>query len=592
MASSRTDKYWNRIKISITVPILLFVFYIFIYIIQVPAGVEDANITLNTYPIMYLILLMFVFSILILVPLLWHSLYRDKQELSRDFPDVKQRHWITIGIVSYFTGGIYPLWYLYARYRRTKNNTATESGTSVTSSSSSDKSNSDLSKETDLADDNQNSSVNKTLNKGDYLRNKAINYFTDKKYDQALVTFNEAKSSYKKALETASQDASSDTGEIKQKLNAVQNKRQETLRQQQQDEIESLRSKLERADALANKNDLEQARDQLIDLKSPLESAEKIATREDINSLKNEIDTLQKRREQRLTEITGRLRSHPIPDKIPRAPTISIEYDKLTNKEPIGGGGNADVTKATLPTPDGELTLAIKEPRMSGTLHTEAIERILKEAETWDKLDGHDHVVGVIDYGSSPIPWIAMEYMNAGHLGDRSGKLDIPQALWISIAVSKGVRHAHRRGVAHLDLKPENVLFLSVEDGWDVPKVADWGLSKHLLDHSKSVEGLSPQYAAPEQFDEDFGSTDDITDIYQLGAVFYELFTGQPPFEGKPAKTMHKVLHDEPAPPSDIADVPDKLDEILLTALAKEKDERYDDILYLRDDLQELFDEW
>jgi serine/threonine protein kinase len=136
------------------------------------------------------------------------------------------------------------------------------------------------------------------------------------------------------------------------------------------------------------------------------------------------------------------------------------------------------------------------------------------------------------------------------------------------------------------------VLFRSVESGWDVPKVADWGLSKHLLDHSKSIEGLSPQYAAPEQFDEDYGSADDITDIYQLGTVFYELFTGQPPFDGKPAKAMHKVLHEEPAPPSEIVDVPTELDEILLTALAKEKQDRYDDIVYFRDDLQELLDTW
>jgi serine/threonine protein kinase len=226
---------------------------------------------------------------------------------------------------------------------------------------------------------------------------------------------------------------------------------------------------------------------------------------------------------------------------------------------------------------------------MAGTLHGETVERMLKEAETWDKLDDHDHIVGIVDYGSEPIPWIAMEYMDAGHLGERSGEMDIPQTLWTAIAVTKGVRHAHRRGVAHLDLKPENVLFRSIEDAWDVPKVADWGLSKHLLNHSKSVDGLSPQYAAPEQFDEDFGPTDDITDIYQLGAVFYELFTGQPPFEGKPAKAMHKVLHEQPMAPSEIASVPEELDEILLTALAKQKANRYDNVAYLRDALQDLY---
>ena len=162
---------------------------------------------------------------------------------------------------------------------------------------------------------------------------------------------------------------------------------------------------------------------------------------------------------------------------------------------------------------------------------------------------------------------------------------------WTGIAVTKGVRHANLRVVAHLDLKPENILFRSVDDAWNVPKVADWGLSKQLLDHSKSMKGLSPQYAAPEQFDESFGPVDDLTDIYQLGAVFYKLFTGSPPFEGQPAKAMHKVLHEQPTPPSERASVPSELDEILGKSLAKEKTDRYDNVAYLRDALTKLSNE-
>ncbi|GAB6860926.1 hypothetical protein JCM17092_10150 [Haloplanus litoreus] len=282
---------------------------------------------------------------------------------------------------------------------------------------------------------------------------------------------------------------------------------------------------------------------------------------------------------------------HP-PSRIPRAPDVSVSDADLTDEEPIGGGGNADVTRATLPTATGDVPLAIKKPRLSGTLHSEAVERLLAEAETWDKLDDHDHVVGVVDYGADPLPWIAMEYMDAGDLSDRAGDLSTPQALWTALGITKGVRHAHRRGVAHLDLKPENVLFRSVDGAWDVPKVADWGLSKHLLDHSQSVEGLSPHYAAPEQFDADYGSADDRTDVYQLGAVCYRLFTGRPPFEGESTRVMRAVLDERPAPPSAVADVPEALDDVVLTALAKEKGDRYDDIVYLRDDLQRLYENW
>jgi serine/threonine protein kinase len=271
---------------------------------------------------------------------------------------------------------------------------------------------------------------------------------------------------------------------------------------------------------------------------------------------------------------------------------VDITYDQLTHEEPIGAGGNADVGKAMYPTEDGDVTLAIKRPRMAGTMHVDKIKRLLQEAETWTKLDDHDYIVGVVDYGDEPRPWLAMEYMDGGHLGDRSGEMEMSQALWTALTVTKGVRHAHRGGIAHLDLKPQNVLFRTVEDAWDVPKVADWGLSKHLLEHSKSVDGMSVEYAAPEQFAEEYGTTDNITDVYQLGAVFYELFTGRPPFKAEPFKLIDKVKSDRPTPPSELADIPEALDEILLTALAKEKADRYDDILYLRDDLQELFDNW
>jgi len=309
------------------------------------------------------------------------------------------------------------------------------------------------------------------------------------------------------------------------------------------------------------------------------------------DALIEEITSLEQRCETCLEAIEKQLQTLPLADEIPQTPSLSVEYDALTDRGPIGAGGNADVSKATLPTPDSDVTLAIKEPRMSGTLHTDTVERMMEEAETWQQLDDHGHIVGVVDYDSEPLPWIAMEYMDAGHLGGRTEDMSVDQKLWTAIATTKAVRHAHRRGVAHLDLKPENVLFRSVEDAWDVPKVADWGLSKHLLKHSKSVEGMSLHYAAPEQFDEAFGSTNDITDVYQLGTVFYELFTGRPPFEGRPTQVMRAVMDEEPTPPSEIADVPPELDEILLTALATDKDDRYEHVLYLRDALQDVFEE-
>jgi outer membrane protein assembly factor BamB/tRNA A-37 threonylcarbamoyl transferase component Bud32 len=277
------------------------------------------------------------------------------------------------------------------------------------------------------------------------------------------------------------------------------------------------------------------------------------------------------------------------PASIPSVPACSLTYDDITKQDIIGSGGNADIYAATARLSTGEASIAVKEPRIDGTVDTARVKRLLKEAETWTKLDTHDHIVDVIDFGRSPYPWIAMEYMDGGDISERAGELPLPQSLWTAEAITRGVLHAHRQGVAHLDLKPANILFRSVEDAWDVPKVADWGLAKRLLDHSNTVEGLSPTYAAPEQFDTDYGPTDERTDIYQLAAVFYELFTGRPPFEGEKTAVMHEILTESPTPPTHInTDLPKELDEVLLTALAKQRADRYESVLYFRDALHRL----
>lgn len=290
-------------------------------------------------------------------------------------------------------------------------------------------------------------------------------------------------------------------------------------------------------------------------------------------------------------EETFHLPEQAVPNTVPSPTRVSISYNEMNKEEPLGSGGNADVYKVTASTESGQVQLAVKEPRMSGTIDTETIEQLVDEAKTWQQLDDHDHIVSVIDYGSEPLPWIGMEYMDGGDLSERAGNLEFKQALWTAVAITKGVRHAHNVGVAHFDLKPGNILFRSVDNAWDVPKVADWGLSKQLLDHSKSVEGMSPHYAAPEQFDtEKFGQTDTLTDVYQLGAVFYELFTGHPPFEGDTFEIINKIQTEQPEPPSANTDIPDAIDNILLTALSTKKSERYEDVLYFRDDLMKIWD--
>jgi DNA helicase-4 len=297
------------------------------------------------------------------------------------------------------------------------------------------------------------------------------------------------------------------------------------------------------------------------------------------------------------------------PERVPSTPgqvdLTHEEIDQATQQE-IGRGTNSIVYATALERRSQSVRLAVKKPDFDGTLDGTQYERIADEATTWEQLtDGdsdsdeigrQDHIVSVVDHGVEPLPWLAMEYMDGGSLrdvlDDGDGRLPIDQALWVGTAVCEGVLHAHRRGVAHHDLKPSNVLFRTPARGWLFPKVGDWGLAKTMLD-GDTQQGLTPAYAAPEQFHPDqFGQPDLETDIYQIGVLVYELVTGELPFDGPSPEIREAKLSEVPTPPSAVADVPEALDDALLPALEPETSARYEDIVYLRDSLDALFEQY
>jgi RPA family protein len=258
----------------------------------------------------------------------------------------------------------------------------------------------------------------------------------------------------------------------------------------------------------------------------------------------------------------------------------------------IGSGGQAVVRRTSLPGLDPPDTVAVKEPQApSETVSKDIAKSFLKKATTWQKLATRertnqyretDHIVGVVAIGEQ-LPWVAMEYMNGGSLADRIDAhpqgLPVEEALWIGECLCKGLKIAHDNGVAHLDLKPTNVLFRETPEGvWDVPKIADWGFARALIEDSHSMGAMSVEYAAPEQFDADaFGKPDSYTDIYQIGAIIYEMLTGCPPYTGGQANIAHSVIYgDTPTPPSNRREaLPTAVDGIVLQALKPEKPQRY-----------------
>lgn len=290
----------------------------------------------------------------------------------------------------------------------------------------------------------------------------------------------------------------------------------------------------------------------------------------------------------------------PDPDNYESPPRLSLDYDALRIEDtPIGRGGQAVVYEATVTGSAPPRQVAIKQPLQPSTVTETVVDAFLSEAATWETVDARErkklrweeseYVVGVVDTGDQ-LPWIAMEYMDGGSLADRledePDGLPIAEALWIGESVCRGLEVAHSYGIAHLDLKPANVLFRATDaDSWNHPKIADWGLARVLAERTGSMDARSPRYSAPEQFEpESFGDPDTLTDIYQVGGLVYAMLTGSPPYQGPQFSVISDIIStDPPAPPSTHRPaISPALDDALTKALNPSKRDRYDSIQSLR----------
>jgi eukaryotic-like serine/threonine-protein kinase len=213
--------------------------------------------------------------------------------------------------------------------------------------------------------------------------------------------------------------------------------------------------------------------------------------------------------------------------------------------------------------------------------------RFLAEAGMIAKL-GHPNIVQIYDLGEHEgLSYFAMEYIEGGSLARRlDGTPWAPEAAARMVTIlARAIGDAHRLGIIHRDLKPGNVLLT----GDETPKVVDFGLAKSLEDDSKLTQsGVfigTPSYAAPEQVEGK--AVGPATDIYALGAIFYQMLTGRPPFQ---AATVHQTLEQvktaDPVLPSRLQPgLPRDAETIALKCLEKDAHRRYVDAAALADDL-------
>src|SRR5215471_3740301 len=220
------------------------------------------------------------------------------------------------------------------------------------------------------------------------------------------------------------------------------------------------------------------------------------------------------------------------------------------------------------------------------------IKRFRAEAEAAAHLD-HRNIVPIYEVGETHgRHFFSMRFMEGGTLTARlcapKSRLSNESAVQLLVKVCRAVHFAHQRGVLHRDLKPGNIL-LSAEGE---PCVSDFGLAKFMEGASQTtatgaVLG-SPSYMAPEQASGKPGQISTAVDVYSLGAILYEMLTGQPPFRADtPLATLRQVVEQEPKRPSTVnlrAD-PD-LETICLKCLEKEPQRRYGSAEDLAEDLE------
>jgi eukaryotic-like serine/threonine-protein kinase len=215
------------------------------------------------------------------------------------------------------------------------------------------------------------------------------------------------------------------------------------------------------------------------------------------------------------------------------------------------------------------------------------VERFRREAQAAANLND-PNIVGIYDWGQETGTYfIVMEYVEGRALRDlirSEGALDGNQAAEIAAEIASALAFAHRSGVVHRDVKPGNVLLTRTGN----VKVTDFGIARaganDALTQTGSVMGTAT-YFSPEQAQA--LPVDGRSDVYSLGVVLYEMVTGVVPFTGdSPVAVAYKHVRETPTVPSQRnPDVPEPLEQIILTALAKDPDDRYQTADDMRADL-------
>ena len=251
---------------------------------------------------------------------------------------------------------------------------------------------------------------------------------------------------------------------------------------------------------------------------------------------------------------------------------LALKYEVLSE---IGRGGMAIVYKATQKNLGRIVALKVLPEQF--THDSEFVARFHREAHEAAKLD-HPNIVAIHDEGvEGGVHFIAMQFLEGKDLHSaikKRGAFPYGNVVPLLTPVAEALDYAHSMGVVHRDVKSSNIML--TRTGRAV--LMDFGIA-HAMDGTKLTRtGAAigtPEYMSPEQAEGK--DIDGRSDIYSLGVVLYEALAGKVPFTtGNPISTIHRVIHELPNQVAELnPDIPDWLDEIVMTCLEKNPDDRF-----------------
>ncbi len=255
------------------------------------------------------------------------------------------------------------------------------------------------------------------------------------------------------------------------------------------------------------------------------------------------------------------------------------QIDDFIIQERLGQGAMAIVYKAHQPSINRFVALKVIRLDEGQGLHEDFRRRFAREAAVIAGLE-HIHILPIYAYGiNEEMAYLAMRWLKGGSLSQimRRERLSIERAADIFNQIAKGLAYAHSKGVIHRDLKPSNIMLDDTGNAY----LTDFGLAK-LVEGSGEITKTgnivgTPAYMSPEQLR---GETLDYrSDIYSLGVILYNMMVGRLPFDSSTTdlvSVIYQHLEKEPTPPSELnPDIPPAVEVVILKALQKNREERY-----------------